>query len=632
MTEYYGMNHSSKPRKHRGLVFAMLLGCLGYGAITSAGVFDDKPIKVKDLQFGEVLFHFYQDQYFTAIVKLMAGKKVDSMPRHADEVDALLAGFYLNYGLHQEAERELRRLAQKGIPKEIRNRAWIKLGQARYKKGLYEDAIRALEEVERPVEPEVDDQIQLLMGNLLIAVGDYKRAIKLLKEFPRGSDNAIFAQYNLGIALYKDKQEILGAENLDMVGMTNPVNKEVAALRDKANIALGYALLMNDLAPKAKSYFQRVRIKGPYSNKALLGLGWANVMQNDFDDALTPWLELNTRETTDPSVYESYLAIPFALEQLKKNEEAMEKYQFAIDKLSGDVKHIEETIEKVKSGHLWDKILENVSSVSSGEVDLKLIPEDVDKRYIASIISTHAFHQTVRNLQDLLYLKENLDYWSTAMPAYNGMLDLRRTAYEERLPELLPDNGVAKLANLKDEADLFKEEMTRIERENDLKALADEKERNMIARLDHIKTFLVANKNNISPEQAKSFEEKYRIYAGLLEWDIGSTIMPRRWKIKRSIRELDKAIELAKKRATVMLHAKNIAPKGFEGYELRINKHKRQISTLAERVDHLYVDQRKVMEQLIIEELAALQRQLEGYLDQAKFALARMQDVTAGGR
>lgn len=626
-----GKKHLGIASKYRGIVLALLLAGLSYGAIANAGVFDDKPIKVKDLQFGEVLYHFYQNQYFTAIVKLMAGQKVDAMPHHADEVDALLAGFYLNYGLHQEAERELRRLAKKGVPKEIRNRAWIKLGQARYKKGLYEDAIRALEEVERPVEPDVEDQIQLLMGNLLIAVGDYKRAIKLLRDFPHNSDNAVFAQYNLGIALYKDKQEILGAENLDMVGMTKPINKEVAAVKDKANVALGYALLMNDLAPKAKSYFQRVRIKGPYSNKALLGLGWANVMQNDFEDALTPWLELNTRATTDASVYESYLAIPFALEQLKENAEAMDKYQAAIDKLTGDVKHIEETIDKVKSGHLWDKILENVSSVSSGEVDLKLIPEDIDKRYIASIISTHAFHQTVRNLQDLLYLKENLEYWSTAIPAYNNMLDLRRTAYEQRLPELLPDDGVAKLANLTDAADLYKEEMTRIERENDLKALADDKERKMITQLDHIKTFLVTNKDKVSPEQAKNFEEKYRMYAGLLEWDIGSTIMPRRWKIKRSIRELDKAITLAKKRATIMLHAKNIAPKGFEGYELRINKSKRQIQTLAERVDKLYVDQRKTMEQLIIDELAGLQRQLEGYLDQARFALARMQDVMSGG-
>jgi len=632
MTEYNGMNHFTKRRKHRSVVFAMLMSCMGISASVDAGVFDDKPITVKDLQFGEVLYHFYQEQYFTAIVKLMAGKKIDTMPKHADEVESLLAGFYLNYGLHQEAERELRRLAQKGMPKEVRNRAWIKLGQARYKKGLYEDAIRALEEVERPVEPDVEDQIQLLMGNLLIGVGDYKRAITLLKEFPRGSDNAIFAQFNLGIALYKDKQEILGAENLDIVGMTNPINKEVAALRDKANIALGYALLMNDLAPKAKSYFQRVRIRGPYSNKALLGLGWANVMQNNFEDALTPWLELNSRETTDGSVYESYLAIPFAMEQMKDNAGAMEKYQAAIEKLSVDVKHVAETIEKVKSGHLWDRILENVSNVSTGEVDLKLIPEDVDKRYIASIISTHAFHQTVRNLQDLLYLKDNLDYWSSAMPAYNNMLDLRRTAFEERLPELLPDDGVAKLANLKDEADLFKEEMSRIERDNDLKSLADEKERAMIERLDKIKTFLVTNKANVTDEEARKFTEKYRFYAGLLEWDIGSTIMPRRWKIKRSLRELDKAIELAKKRAVVMTHAKNIAPKGFQGYELSINKHKRQITTLAERVDKLYVEQRKVMEQLIVEELAGLQQQLDGYLDQAKFALARMQDITSGGR
>lgn len=619
---------STMKRASGQAVLASLLWIATGGS--QAGVFDGQPIKVHDLHFGEVLYYFYQDQYFTAIVKLMAGQQMDLMPNHADEVDALLAGFYLNYGLHQEAERELRRLETKGVPLEIRNRAWIKLGQSRYKKGLYDDAIRALEEVKGPLEPEIQDEIQLQMGNLLIARGDYDEAITLLKKFPGGSENAVFAEYNLGIALYKNKQEILGAEHLDRVGLSSPSNEEASALKDKANIALGYALLMNDQGTKAKAYFQRVRINGPFSNKALLGLGWTNVMDGAYEAALTPWTALSKRKTTDASVYEALLAVPFALEQLKAYQQSLDAYQNAITKLNEDITHLGDTVKLIEGGHLWDTIIQNVSAVSIGEVDLKYIPENIDKRYIASVIATHAFHQTVRNLQDLLYLKENLQYWQTAMPTYSNMLELRRSAYEERLPELLPDEGIYKLTNMKDEAGLYREEMTRIERENDLKSLANDAERGMIEKLGNLKDFLVRQKHLLSQEEAKTFEEKYRLYAGLLEWEIGSTASPRRWKIKREIRALDQAIEKATERAKKMMHAKTIAPKGFEGYDSKIKSYGNKVESLDKRVDQLVQEQKTSMEKLIMDELSLLKQQLEGYLDQAQFALARLQDLAAG--
>ena len=49
--------------------------------------------------------------------------------------------------------------------------------------------------------------------------------------------------------------------------------EELAALRDKANLALGYAWLKADRPADAKRVLQRVRLEGPQSNKALLGVG-----------------------------------------------------------------------------------------------------------------------------------------------------------------------------------------------------------------------------------------------------------------------------------------------------------------------------------------------------------------------
>src|SRR2546427_6129915 len=49
----------------------------------------------------------------------------------------------------------------------------------------------------------------------------------------------------------------------------------------------------------------RSRLNGPYSNKALLGIGWADAALGDYQGALTPWMELRSRDVLDAAVQRS---------------------------------------------------------------------------------------------------------------------------------------------------------------------------------------------------------------------------------------------------------------------------------------------------------------------------------------
>ena len=69
---------------------------------------------------------------------------------------------------------------------------------------------------------------------------------------------------------------------LDELGRIEPYNEELSALRDKANLALGYAYLQAGDAKAARKPLQRVRLNGPFSNKALLGVGWADAELEDY--------------------------------------------------------------------------------------------------------------------------------------------------------------------------------------------------------------------------------------------------------------------------------------------------------------------------------------------------------------
>ena len=66
---------------------------------------DRDPIVVQDPHYGEVLFYFYQEDYFPAIVRLLAGQAAVAPGRSCDDSGLLLGGMYLSYGHHLEARR-----------------------------------------------------------------------------------------------------------------------------------------------------------------------------------------------------------------------------------------------------------------------------------------------------------------------------------------------------------------------------------------------------------------------------------------------------------------------------------------------------------------------------------------------
>src|SRR6202012_3383510 len=102
----------------------------------------------------------------------------------------------------------------------------------------------------------------------------YGEAADILTQADSG-EMTNFMRYNLGVALINDGRVGQGVNMLDRVGRLTPFDSEALALRDKANLTLGYHFLRTRQGGTAIPIFGRVRTTGPYSNRALLGLGWA---------------------------------------------------------------------------------------------------------------------------------------------------------------------------------------------------------------------------------------------------------------------------------------------------------------------------------------------------------------------
>src|SRR3982751_94081 len=59
--------------------------------------------EIKAPHYGDALYYFFQDRYFTSITTLMASQQFDRLVRHDDEAEILRGGMLASYGMTKEA-------------------------------------------------------------------------------------------------------------------------------------------------------------------------------------------------------------------------------------------------------------------------------------------------------------------------------------------------------------------------------------------------------------------------------------------------------------------------------------------------------------------------------------------------
>jgi len=385
---------------------------------------------VKDAHFGEVLFYFYQEDYFPAIVRLLAAQKQTQLENHADESELLLGGLYLSYGHHQRAAEIFERLLADKVDPEIRDRTWFFLAKIWYQRGYLAEAQVALDNLQNKLDKPLEAERNMLQAQLLIDNRKHDQAIALLKDWSGRNVWSNYAKFNLGVAMVRNGDVNGAASVLSEVGSLNSSNDELNALRDKANLALGYAYLQDGQPAAAKAPLQRVRLDGPFSNKALLGYGWADAENGNFERALVPWMALRSRDLLDSAVQESMLAIPYAMAKLNGVSQAADHYLNAIEAFYEETNRIDEAIVHIESGEMLDQFLEKNPQATTGWYwTLEELPEGPDSRYLYHLLATHKFQEGIKNYRDLNYLNRNLDDWQQSVDVFGNMLDTREYAY-----------------------------------------------------------------------------------------------------------------------------------------------------------------------------------------------------------
>jgi hypothetical protein len=241
-------------------------------------------------------------------------------------------------------------------------------------------------------------------------------------------------------------------------------------------------------------------------------------------------------------------------------------------------------------------------------------------------MATHEFQNVLKNYQDLLYLDYVLNRWQRNLPAYSLMLQERRRAYQQKLPEVTRDTRLKKLQQLETQRNKLANQVVHIEKNQDVLALASEDELEQLAQLEAVKRNLqrAGKKQDIA-----ELRQRYEILYGLLYWQIADDYVPREWQLKKGIKELDTALAEAQAANTSLKNAWNQAPASFEGYAGRINKQNSRIKTLQVKVQTALRKQEAQIQAIARQALDQQRRRIESYLVRARFAQARLYDNMA---
>lgn len=611
----------------------VLLTILIFSA-SSASAGTSAPKELKDLHFGEALYHAFQGDWFDAIARLDSEltqhNGVDELERdtlhyHIDQAKFDVGDFELAYRMHQRAGRAITAVIEGDVEEPVRNEAIFRLARIYFQKGQPVDAQYAVERTRGTPPLEIRGDMDFLRAQIFMANGRYAEAVRVLKDLQDAKGLEGFAAYNLGIALIKDGKEAEGRQYLDRAGQINSNDELTLAIKDKANLVLGSRLLQEKEYEDAKLMLDRVRLNGPFSSRALLASGWADAFLGRFERALVPWSILVKREATDATVQEAMLAVPYAYGKLNVNSKAAVLYGRSLEQFDVEVDKLGASIKSIREGHFLRALArEELKLDSDWVVKLRELPEAPETYYLLDLMASHDFQESLKNYLDLKELRKKLVTWEMDLGAFEETIKQRRAYYQPLLPAI--DREFRRLDS---QMRLRLEQRDRIEQR--LKAmlvvsrpdyLATAEERIISERIALLERKLIAGGTALSGE-AKARIERLR---GVLHWNINTRYDHRFTEAHKSLRDLNREVDLLRRQYTAFVCTRQAATQSYEGYDELIRGQRSRIGQAREKVDELMARQGNMLETMAVNELAARLDRLAEFQIKARFAVADSYD------
>jgi tetratricopeptide (TPR) repeat protein len=395
-----------RPVLHKRDCLLQWLLCVAVCITLTATAMAQDDEHLQQLLYGEALFLSHQQDYLSAISRLQLAEEQGLLSPSSEAARLLLARMKLAYGLDVEAGFDFHALLGGDVPDTVRNRAWYELAKAFSSKAYYEAAAEALQQVQGEVPADIVGDYQLLQATVLMSLNRDREAAQVLEHWRGAPALAAYAHYNRGIALVRAGETLQAIPALEEAVDMPAKGEELLALRDKARLSLGYAYARVEDYQQARRQLEAVRPQGPFSNRALLALGWIAHKQGRSESALVPWMELRGRSPTDPAVLETLLVVPAVHRELAALQTATRDYEAALATYNSELKRLHDARKSIEKGNTVSLLLQRDSTPGLETAAPAASTETV---YFGPLLASRDFQEMLQGHSELQSLLDKID-------------------------------------------------------------------------------------------------------------------------------------------------------------------------------------------------------------------------------
>lgn len=394
--------------------------------------------------FGQIYYDYHTTHRFSALNAILLEKNKGMFGDEDPETESVLGDLYTEFGLPREADASLSRVQAQDIPSSTRNMPWLRYADYLSRLGNDVTTENYLRKPPQNLTNQQESQRRLLLSNVLIRKKEYTEAIALLLDMPTKGAIGSYGFYNLGIAYIKEGNTDLGINQLNEMIRLAYTDNESLDLKDKAALTIAHRYLQNANYTGARDSLLRIRLKGPYSNAALLALSYSYYLNNQHQEALPAALELQARNPADPAVQEAFLLAARAYEDLGANNQALASYRVATMTLRTQLLELEHLTRRVDEAK-WPDVLSPMrpNTDDADPLNVKIIPTTNDANIaglLGSLLASSQFQEIFKTYQQLQRMQELLDLRLRDLNALEGVatqLEARQTQLPQFNTQLL---------------------------------------------------------------------------------------------------------------------------------------------------------------------------------------------------
>ncbi|MBX2858581.1 MAG: hypothetical protein KTR17_07950 [Cellvibrionaceae bacterium] len=368
-----------------------------------------------ELDYGPVLYEFYQQNYFHALIENETALTKQNPQAHSANGQLLKGGMLLNYGLPDDSLSLFKALLDQKSKPDVRQKAWFHLGKLYYQQSNFAGAKDSIDRVSGELNPDMHLEYHYLAS----LVGSEGRHVKGEADFfqnvdPKQSVRFYYLMFNLAVTELRSGKVALAVDRLEKVAMYSGDIDELLSLADRAKHGLAQMAIQAGDAIAARYYLTGIRTTGLYSNRALLTYAWTAIKAESFEEAIPALELLNSRSIAIPEVQEAKVLLAHLYEQEGSPRKALRANLLAEKAFKKGIAMLGEARKILEKRTVPREFIQNLEEIvdasnwyrANATVDYgKLTP------FLIDLMSSNSFHETLKDLAALYSLEGNLVYW-----------------------------------------------------------------------------------------------------------------------------------------------------------------------------------------------------------------------------